>query len=221
MNRSRFGISVRRQEQATRFMQFSLVGFLFVGLYEFHLGIVVNAGLGILVTEIPAILERDYDIPMDAGLTLWITAAVFLHAFGTVGLPHTEAFYGNVGWWDHVTHMVSSSLVAGAGYATARALDEHTDDLHFPPAFMFALLLSITLAFGVVWEVIEFAVSAAATIAGSAESALTIYGVRDTMLDLVYDTIGGIIVAVWGAVYLTDVANAVQMRLADRPGSGG
>jgi len=214
--RERLGITKRRQEQASRIMQLSLFGFLFVGLYEMNVGIVVNAALGILITQLPAILERDYDIPMDAGLTLWISAAVFLHALGTVGLPHTEAFYGNVGWWDHMTHVVSSSIVAAAGYATARAFDEHHHDLHFPPSFMFAFLLCITLAFGVFWEVIEFAVSELATLVGSAESALTIYGVKDTMLDLVYDTIGGILVAVWGTVYLTDVSEAVRIRLSNR-----
>lgn len=219
--RDQFEISRARQEQATRLMQLSLFGFLFVGIYEMRLGVVVNATLGILITELPAVLERDYDIPMDAGLTLWITAAVFLHALGTVGLPHTEAFYGNVGWWDHLTHVISSSLVAGAGYATARAFDEHHPDLHFPPQFMFALLLCVTLAFGVLWEVIEFGISGAATLLGSGESALTIYGVQDTMLDLVYDTIGGLLVAVWGTVYLTDVAEAVQSKLASKTKNGG
>lgn len=214
--RDRLHISQARQEQTARLMQLSLFGFLFVGIYEMRVGVVVNAVLGILITELPAVLERDYDIPMDAGLTLWITAAVFLHALGTVGLPHTDAFYGNVGWWDHMTHAVSSSLVAGAGYATARAFDKHQRDLHFPPAFMFALLLCITLAFGVFWEVIEFAISGVAALIGSGESALTIYGVQDTMLDLVYDTIGGVIVATWGTVYLTDVAEAMQHKLAEK-----
>ena len=214
-------ITPARQEQATRLMQVSLVGFLFVGIYELRVGVVVNACLAILVTELPAVLERDHDIPMDAGLTLWITAAVFLHALGTVGLPHTEPFYGNVGWWDHVTHVVSSSLVAGAGYATVRAFDEHHRDLHFPPQFMFALLLSITLAFGVFWEVIEFAISGLAALLGSSESALTIYGVQDTMLDLVYDAIGGLLVAIWGTVYLTDLVDAMQDKLASDPRNGG
>lgn len=212
--REKLGITKRRQEQATRIMQLSLFGFLFVGLYEFNIGVVVNATLGILITQLPAILERDYDIPMDPALTLWITTAVFLHAFGTVGLPQTQAFYGTIGWWDNLTHVISSSLVAGAGYATARALDEHTHDLYFPPKFMFAFILSITLAFGVFWELIEFGVSAAAPLFGSTESVLTIYGVSDTMLDLVYDTIGGVLVAVWGTVYLTDISEAVRIRLA-------
>jgi hypothetical protein len=30
-------------------------------------------------------LERDYAIPMDPALVLWLTTAVFLHALGTLG----------------------------------------------------------------------------------------------------------------------------------------
>ncbi|MFB6070433.1 MAG: hypothetical protein ABEJ76_05360 [Halanaeroarchaeum sp.] len=210
------GITRQRQRQATRLMQLSLVGFLFVGVYEFNLGVVVNAALALIVTQLPAILERDYDIPMDAGLTLWITAAVFLHALGTVGLPGMATnFYASVGWWDHLTHGLSSSMVAAAGYATARAVDEHVEDLYFPPKFTFAYILSVTLAFGVFWEVIEFAVGGLSQFVGT-NSALTQYGVGDTMLDLVFDAVGAVIVATWGTAHLVDVSEALRARLESR-----
>jgi len=215
--RDRLGISKRRQRQATRAMQLSLVGFVFVGFYETNPGIVVNSALGLLITYVPALLERDYDIPMDAGLTLWITSAVFLHALGTVGLPGSETtFYGPGGipWWDHLTHALSSSLVAAAGYATVRALDEHHDDIVLPPKFVFVFLLSFVMAFGVFWEVIEFAVMHLDAVFGG--SVLTIYGIGDTILDLVFNTIGGVLVAIWGTAYLTDVSSAVRERISNR-----
>lgn len=211
--RARLGIGPRRQDQLSRVLQLSLVGFLFVGLYELDLGIVVNAGVGLAITFLPAVLQRDYQIPMDAGLTLWVTTAVFLHAFGTVGLPGMEAsFYQSVWWWDHLTHALSASLVGGAGYATARALDEHVEDIYLPPAFAFAFILTIVLAFGVGWEVLEFAINRIAALIG-APPALTQYGVRDTMLDLVFDSAGAIIVAVWGTAHLVDVSEAIRQRL--------
>ena len=97
-------------------MQVALVGLFFVGVYDLDAGVAVNAGIGLLVTYLPAVLERDYDVPMDAGLTLWITGAVFLHALGTVGLPGMEeSFYRSVWWWDHLTHALSASIVAAVG----------------------------------------------------------------------------------------------------------
>jgi hypothetical protein len=212
--RDRLGIDARRQRQVVRAMQLSLVGFVFIGFDRGNPGIVVNAGVALAVTYLPAAFERDYDLPMDAGLTLWITSAVFLHALGTVGVPGTglDNFYQTLGWWDHLTHTLSSSVVAAAGYATVRAVDEHTDAVRLPPRFTFVFVLLFTLAFGVVWEVLEFVLAEAATLVGGA-SVLTQYGLSDTMLDLVFDAVGGLVVAVWGTAYLTDVAGALSARL--------
>lgn len=214
--RDRLGLSTHRQRQLARVLEFGLVGLLFIGLERGNTGIIVNAALALLVAQLPPILERDYHIPMDAGLTLWITAAVFFHALGTVGLPGSElSFYRSIWWWDHLTHALSSSVVAGVGYAAARAFDAHSDAVHLPSRFMFVFILLFVVAFGVLWEVIEFGVAGAAALFGS-EAVLTQYGLRDTMLDLVFDIIGGVIVAVWGTAYLTDVAGALQERLQRR-----
>ncbi|MCO8245033.1 MULTISPECIES: hypothetical protein [unclassified Haladaptatus] len=207
--RERLGISERRQQQLTRVMELCLVGIFFVGMDRGNLGIMINSALAFAVTHTPAVLKRDYGIPMDAGLTLWITTAVFLHAVGTLG-P-----YQNVWWWDHVTHMLSASLVAGVGYATVRALDSHYEDVYLPPRFMFVFILMFVVAFGVIWEVTEFAVSGLASIVGG-RAVLTQFGLGDTMLDLVFDTAGGLVTALWGTAYLTDVTGALAARLDAR-----
>lgn len=211
--RERIGISTARQRRANRAMQLALGGFVFVGIYELSVGVTLNAALGLLVTQLPAILERDFEIPIDPALTLWITGAVFLHALGTLGLPWmAENFYVSFWWWDHLTHVLSSTIVAGVGYATARALDGHLADIDFPPRFMFAFILLVTLAFGVFWEVLEFALAEVSAVVGT-NPALTQYGVADTMLDLVFDAVGAVIVAVWGVTRLNPISEAIRRRL--------
>ncbi|MFB6170746.1 MAG: hypothetical protein ABEJ06_06315 [Haloarculaceae archaeon] len=228
------GISRKRQRQVVRLMETSLVGMFFIGLYLGSTGIVVNCAVGLGVTKLPGLLERDYGIPMDAGLTLWITAAVFLHALGTIPLPadvvalvgtvppgaERATLYGVGGWWDHLTHALSASVVAGAGYAAIRALDEHSDAIDVPPRFTFVFVLLFVLAFGVFWEVIEFTVSELAQVAGVG-SALTQYGLEDTMRDLVFDTVGAVVVAIWGTGHLTGVVDALRRRMDARESSGG
>ncbi|WP_231182631.1 hypothetical protein [Haladaptatus sp. DYF46] len=204
--RERLGISEHSQRQLTRVMELSLIGIFFIGMDRGNLGIMINSALAFAITLVPAVLKRDYQIPMDAGLTLWITTAVFLHAVGTLG-P-----YQNVWWWDHVTHMLSASLVAGVGYATVRALDAHNPDVYLPPRFMFVFILMFVVAFGVIWEVTEFAVSGLGSILGGS-AVLTQYGLEDTMLDLLFDIAGGLITAIWGTAYLTDVTGALADRL--------
>ncbi|RZV08314.1 hypothetical protein BDK88_3282 [Natrinema hispanicum] len=208
--------SRERQRQLTYLMELGLVGMLFIGIDRGNAGIVVNTAVALVVTQLPPILERDYEIPMDPRLTLWITTAVFLHAFGTVGLPGTtRTLYTQLGWWDHLTHALSASIVAGVGYATVRALHEHANGIHFPRRFVAVFILLFVLAFGVLWEILEFAIALSADAFGI-DAVLTQYGLSDTMLDLVFNSIGGLIVALWGGAYLADVSGAIRDRLEAR-----
>jgi hypothetical protein len=210
-------ISERRQRQATRGMQTFLALMLAAGVVLGNVGVIVNATIGLLVTFLPGILERDVDLPMDAGLTLWISAAVFLHALGTITLPGIGKPYVNVWWWDHVTHALSASLVAGVGYSTTRAVDIHSDSVSLPPRFHFVFILLFVLAFGVLWEVIEFMIGLAASYTGT-PGILTQYGLEDSMLDLVFDTVGAVIVAVYGSNQLSEVVDALTLRLDESQG---
>lgn len=213
--RDRLRISERRQRQATRGMQLALVGFVALGVLRASVGLVVNAGLALAVTYLPAILERDYSISMDAGLTLWITTAVFLHALGVVGVPGvTGTLYGPSwpSWWDHLTHFLSSTVVAAAGYASVRALDEHHDDVVFPPKFTFVFVVLFVMALGVLWEIVEYVTWVAGSRVGA--SVLTIYGVDDVVLDLVFNAVGAVVVGSWGTAYLADVSDAIRDVLA-------
>ena len=223
--RERVGLSERIQHGVVWLMEVGLAAMFLVGLYLGNTGIIVNCGISLLVVQLPPVLRRDYGIPMDLGLTLWITTAVFLHALGTIPLPAAlvefvgsapdgaaySTLYSSGGWWDHLTHGFSASVVAGVGYATARALDEYSSSVHFPPRFTFVYVLLFVIAFGVLWEVIEFAVGEFAVLLGMG-SVLTQYGLADTMLDLLFDIAGGVVVGIWGTARLNDVAEALGRR---------
>jgi hypothetical protein len=211
--RDRLQIGTATQQRLSRALSLALIGLLGIGIERGNVGVIVNSAVAIVVTQLPALLERDYDITLDPALTLWITAAAFFHALGTVGFPGAEEnFYVTIWWWDHFTHALSSSVVAAVGYTTVRALDEHTDEISIPPRFMFVFLLLFVMAFGVFWEVIEFSITLAASATGN-DTILTQFGLSDTMLDLVFDAIGAIIVAIWGTAHLTGVVGHVETWL--------
>jgi hypothetical protein len=193
-----------------------MVGILSIGIYLGNMGVAVNAAIGLLVTLLPAYLEKNYKFTMDVGLVLWITLAMFLHAFGTLPLPGLEfvSAYSATWWWDHMTHALSSSLVAGVAYAVVRALDEHSEFIDMPAKFLFVFMLMFVMAFGVIWELLEFYISVVSSLLG-AETILTQYGLEDTVLDLFYNSIGGLLVAIFGSAYLTGVSG----QLADRLGA--
>jgi uncharacterized membrane protein YjdF len=213
--RDALGITTRRQKQLARLMEATLIGIVFIGIYEKQFGLVINAGVGVVVTQLVPLLERDYDVPMDPGLTLWIFAAVTFHAIGAVGWFGGETLYRGVWWWDHLTHALSASVVAGVGYATVRAIDEHADSVSLPPKFIFVFILLFVLAFGVLWEVLEFAIAITADALGT-DPILTQYGLTDTLWDLVFDTLGAIVVATWGSAHLNDVSGYLRERMERR-----
>ena len=112
-------------------MQLILVGIVAFGIVNGNPKAIVNGGLALAITFLPAVLERNYRLPLDPWLALWVTAAVFFHTLGSAGL------YGHFHWWDHFTHALSASLVAGIGYVTVRALDLHSDRIELPDRFYF------------------------------------------------------------------------------------
>ncbi|MGQ4555452.1 hypothetical protein [Halobellus sp. GM3] len=197
--------SLRNQRRIARAMQLVLIGLVGYGLLAGQPKAVMNGTVALCITFFPAILERRYDLTLDPWLGLWITTAVFLHTLGSAGL------YGQIGWWDHLTHATSASLIAGAGYTTARAIDLHVEEIHLPTRFSFAYILVVVLAFGVLWELFEFGLDVVAL-----ETNLTMplaqHGLDDTVRDVIFNSIGAIVVAVVGQVHLSGVAETVLER---------
>jgi hypothetical protein len=207
-------VTKRRQSQLVSLLQVGMALVLVAGLWYGNGGVVVNSAVGLGVTFLPALLERNYRFTTDVGLVLWISVAMFLHAFGTLPLPGLEflSAYSALWWWDHVTHALSSSLVAGVAYTVTRAIDEHTDSMHLPPRFLFVYLLVFVMAFGVLWELLEFYIGVASSLFGVSQ-VLTQYGLGDSVLDLTYNTLGGLLVAVFGTAHLTGVSDELAARL--------
>ena len=191
---------------AIRAMQAAIGGILVVGVVTANVSVTVNAVAALGITFLPAVLRRDWDIVLDAELALWVTVAVLLHAVGMLG-PYTR-----IDWWDHVTHTLSASLVAGVGYATVRAFDDHSDAVYFPPKFLFLFVLLFTMAFGVLWEVFELGARVAADRMGM-EAVLIQYGPEDTLADLVFDIAGAVIVSLFGTDLFATVTESLTRRL--------
>ena len=196
-----------RKRQATRVLQAVLAGILVYGVVTFDGGTIINAGIGLGVTFLPALLRRDFSVPMDPMLTLGVALAVVFHAVGTLG-PYTAW-----GWYDQVAHFISAAVVAAVGYATAQAVVLHADEAEVPRPYMFVFIVIFVLAFGVFWEIAEFAIEGISEILGLG-APLTQYGIDDIVLDLMADAVGGLVVAIWGATHLSDFARSLASRLA-------
>ena len=198
--------SLASQRRLTGAMQVLLAAIVAYGFLAGEQKAISNGIIAFLVTLIPAALERRYDLPLDPWLALWITSAVFLHTVGSAG------FYARIEWWDHVTHSLSASLVAAVGYTTLRAVDLHSDEIRIPPRFSFVFIVVVVLAFGVLWELFEFALDIVATETGI-DMPLAQHGLDDTVPDLTYNTAGAVLVGLFGQAHLSGVAETVRDRL--------
>lgn len=196
------------RERIARLMQASLTVLLVSGFYFGSTKVVLNAGIGLAVTFSPALMKKRYDIVLNPFLSLWITSAVFFHALGSFGL------YGSFWWWDHLTHALSASLVAGIGYTVIRTVDIHSEKIYLPDKFMFVFILLTVIAFGVVWELFEFGLDIVANSTGLSMP-LAQHGLADTMKDMIFNTLGALIVAIFGQAYLSEFAEKIGKLLKD------
>ncbi|MGM0398047.1 MAG: hypothetical protein ACQEQY_03555 [Halobacteriota archaeon] len=193
------------QRRITRGMQAVLLSLVIYGVVAGQPKAISNGGMGLAITFIPAILERNYEFPLDPWLGLWITTAVFLHTLGSAGL------YGRLFWWDNLTHAMSATVVAGAGYTVARAVDLHSDDIFVPRRFFFVYIFVVVLSFGVIWELFEFALDLIALSTG-VTMPLAQHGLDDTVRDLMFNSVGALVVALFGQAHLGGVAETLRDR---------
>lgn len=173
----------------TRGLQVALAGIGGYGLLLGDTGVLVNALGALGVTLLPVLLRRELAVTLRPGESLWLTGVVFLHAVGILGPYQTTA------WYDLLTHALSGSVVAVAGYVAIRAVEREARGVAIPAAIVPLLVLDATLAAGVLWELFEFAVGAVGGYVG-AGSLLTVYGVDDVVTDLVFTGLGGLVAAI-------------------------
>ena len=202
--------SMSNQRRMTLGMRAALIALVGYGVVAGEPKAITNGTISLLITSVPALLERNYRIPLDPWLGLWITLAVFLHTAGSAGL------YAVVGWWDHLTHAMSASLVAGVGYTFARAVDIHSDRIYLPRQFFFVYTLVVVLAFAVVWELFEFGLDVAADATG-VSMPLAQHGLDDTVLDLVFNSVGALAVAAFWQAHLVGATERALAALGAGP----
>lgn len=180
-----------RLKLLSRGMQAAMLAIAMAGALTDNLTWVPAAVVALAITEIPSILRRDLKLMLPVELNFWIVLALFLHVFGGV-----SGFYDNVPGWDHITHALSSSLIAALGFIVVVMVDQYVRSIFLPRRFLGLFIVVFTMAMGVLWELMEFSID---MWTGSRMQ----YSLDDTMLDLFFDGVAGIAVAAVGAHYLS------------------
>ncbi len=145
------------------------------------------------LTFLPALLERNYKVSLPIEFEFAIIVFVYLSLY----LGDYHSFYSRFWWWDIFLHAGSGLILGFIGFLIVYILNtEQKIRLHMAPKFAALFSFTFSIALGAMWEMIEFVLD---VILGSN---MQKSGLQDTMLDLMLDTAGALVVSIFGYLYL-------------------
>lgn len=168
-------------KEAERGVRYGLLAVFVIGLRRRDPSAVVNTVVALAATYFPGVAERRYDIEFRQWQRVYVNTAMINHAVGMLG-P-----YDDIRWWDHLTHTHSSTILGGVVFAVARRRGRN------PRPRVIAAVVCV----GILWELVEYVVHVTANRLGF-EPILVTYGKRDTLLDLVFNLLGAVLVLLLG-----------------------
>lgn len=144
---------------------------------------------GIVCGAVPLLLALFTKLKFN--LPIVISYLIFL--VGSQYLGSILGWYG-LGWWDTLMHFLSGAILAFAGIALYERLVHRGADHDISPLLVFLFTLSFAAFGGVLWEIYEFSMDQFfnMTLQGG--------GNDDTMIDLISDTGGGLVIAAYAGI---------------------
>ena len=171
---------------------------LLTSVYSFHIGYYAGTFFGLVavgLSLIPTLVRRKVHIVVPWEVTFLIALTLFLHIAGYSYHWYLDLYP----WYDKFAHLIASTTVALLGFLAVLILMRVSNGLQFERWQIFVFIIIFTMAFGAIWEIWEFTLD---TLAGAYLTKPLQQSNTDTMIDLITDLGGALIVAVLGTFYL-------------------
>jgi hypothetical protein len=157
-------------------------------------------------TLLPVIIRRVYSVDLH-----WIYDFIFSifisgHMIGFMGMYERWLLY------DDILHILGSFIVGITGFSVFYAFD-HTKRIRITAPILFLLTLMWTISVGAVWEIMEFMWDNIVFLSagfGFAQDSLL-----DTMIDLSWDFIAGILAALAMATFCKKSSERLKKQVFD------
>jgi VanZ family protein len=112
-------------------------------------------------------------------------------------------FYEIFPWWDTLLHFASGIILGILGFALVYFINKDRNvSLRLNPFFICAFSFTFVVTMGVFWEIFEFSVDQFLGMNMQKWQGGIRLGLIDTMTDLIIDTLGALIVAAVGYIYM-------------------
>lgn len=180
-------------QEAERGIRYGILAVFVIGLRRRDLAAVVNACIALAASYLPDIVAGTYDVAFRPWQRAYVSTAMLTHAVGMLG-P-----YDDIWWWDHLTHTHSSTILGGLVFAVARRRGRDPN----------RRVVAGVVCLGVLWELVEYSIHATANRLGF-EPLLVSYGKTDTLLDLVFNLCGALLVLAFGDRLLSNLIESDQ-----------
>ncbi|NYT17262.1 MAG: hypothetical protein GKC06_04570 [Methanomicrobiales archaeon] len=164
------------------------------GLIILNPSIIFTAFIGFFLTCIPYLIERRVRVTLPWEVNFLIAFAVFLHVAGYS--QHLYLFL--YPYYDKFAHFISSITVAVLAFVSILLINRFSCTKLARWQIFFYIVI-FTMAIGSFWEIYEYLMD---TFFGSHLTKLLQHSLDDTMIDLITDLLGGIVVAAFGTWYI-------------------
>ncbi|MBI5642756.1 MAG: hypothetical protein HY954_04700 [Deltaproteobacteria bacterium] len=162
----------------------------------------VAAIMAVVISLVPSIVQRNYRITLPFELDFLITLSLFLHTFMGEGMD----FYQRFEIWDQLLHLYGGGVVALLGFVIVYTL-HYTRKVRLSIPLIGFFTIIFAMGVGGLWEIGEYSVDVIF-------KKRTQDGLDDTMMDMIDDLIGGLVVSVLGMLYVKYSSPDTRVRLA-------
>lgn len=183
--------SVRLAATVTVLLRFALIIAAIIAFFTGNWSTLLASIGTLILTFVPPFIASKMNVRLPLQFELFATAFIYAAMFlGEVG-----DYYQKFWWWDVALHTGSAFAFGFAGFLILYLLLERNKVKASP--FLIALFsFSFALAIGALWEIFEFFMD---SVFGTN---MLKSGLRDTMWDLIVDSLGALTASTIGYIYL-------------------
>jgi len=164
------------------------------GLFIRNPSIIFTSFIGLFMTCIPYLIGRRIQVTLPWEVNFLIAFAVFLHVAG-----YSQHLYLLLyPYYDKFAHFVSSITVAVLAFVSIILINRFScTKLRRWQIFFYIVIF--TMAIGAFWEIYEYLMD---TFLGAYLTKSLQHGLDDTMIDLILDLLGGVVIGFFGIWYI-------------------
>jgi len=169
---------------ASYFFQLLILLYTVFSFFQGQYFIFIVGIISLFLTFLPLMIKKRFDISLPWILNFFIVFALYLFMAGI----YLEWYVDYSPYYDKFSHFFGSITVALLSFVYVAIIEKYSK-IKFGRINSFIFIIIFTMALGGLWEIMEFSTD---IIFGTKNQ----YSLVDTMYDLIFDLIGGVVVAI-------------------------